>query len=256
MNSPFALSLVVAVFVGGAAAFLGSLMVSKRMALTGDALGHVALPGMGLALLFHWDVSTGAFASLLIGLFFVWKWGRSTQLSMETLVGVVFVASLAVGFLIVPQPELLESLIGDISKVSSHAALFSVTLSVLTVMGVRRIYPGMILLNVSEDLATVEGISPTRYNLIYLLAIALIVSLGVRVTGSLLVGALVIIPPAIVREISSNLAQYAYGSLLVGAATSAIGILSYRLTGFPAGPSIILVNVLLFAAVRMKRSHA
>jgi ABC-type Mn2+/Zn2+ transport system permease subunit len=60
---------------------------------------------------------------------------------------------------------------------------------------VNRIYPGMMLMSISVDLASVEGIAATRYNLIYLAAIALIVSIGVKVTGSLLVGALVIIPP-------------------------------------------------------------
>ncbi len=54
-------SLITAIFIGGAAGYLGSLMVTKRMALVGDALGHVALPGMGLALLFGLNVSVGAF---------------------------------------------------------------------------------------------------------------------------------------------------------------------------------------------------
>jgi len=67
---------------------------------------------------------------------------------------------------------------------------------------VNRIYPGMMLMSISVDLASVEGIAATRYNLIYLAAIALIVSIGVKVTGSLLVGALVIIPPATARMIS------------------------------------------------------
>ncbi len=248
MTSPFLLSLIVGVFVGGAAAYLGSLMISRRMALAGDALGHVALPGMGLALLHHWDVSVGAFASLLLGVLLVWQWERKTSLSMETLVGIVFVASLAVGFLIVPQPELLESLIGDISKVSLESTVISVALSLAVFWGVQRIYSGMILSNISQDLAAVQGIPPARYDLYYLLAIALIVSLGVRVTGSLLVGALIIVPAAVARNLSVNLKQYVYGSIVVGAASCVAGIGLFRLTGFPAGPMIILVNVLLFVA--------
>lgn len=249
MSDPFILSLIVGVFVGGAAGYLGSLMMSRRMALVGDALGHVALPGMGLALLVHIDPSFGAFLFLSLGILLVWRLGEKTSLSMEALVGIVFVSSLAIGFLIVPEPELLESLIGDISKVSWGMTVASILLSGIVFFLVKRIYSGIMLLNISEDLAAVEGIAPGRYNLLYLLAIALIVSLGVKVTGSLLVGALVIIPPAIARMISKNLKQYAYGSGAVGAVGAVAGVFIYKMSHFPAGPSIILVNALLFAAL-------
>jgi len=132
----------------------------------------------------------------------IWRLGEKTSLSSETVVGIVFVSSLAMGFLIVPEPELLESLIGDIGKVSFPWALVSVGVSIGVAILVNRIYPGMMLMSISVDLASVEGIAATRYNLIYLAAIALIVSIGVKVTGSLLVGALVIIPPATARMIS------------------------------------------------------
>ena len=68
MTSQFLFSLIAGIFIGGAAGYLGSLMLTKRMALVGDALGHVALPGMGLALLLWANVSLGAF------LFFFCYW--------------------------------------------------------------------------------------------------------------------------------------------------------------------------------------
>jgi zinc transport system permease protein len=246
MIDPFLLSLVVGVFVGAAAAYVGSLMITRKMALVGDALGHVALPGMGLALLLHLDVTLGALLFLAMGILIVWKLEDKTALSLETLVGIVFVSSLAVGFLIVPEPELLESLIGDISKVSVASMWIAVFVSVAVFLLVKRIYPGMMLANVSADLAAVEGIPVRRHNLIYLAAIALIVSIGVKVTGSLLVGALVIIPPATARVASSNMKQYAIASIAIGIVSCAGGIVASRLVHFPAGPSIILTSALFF----------
>ena len=98
MINQFILSLISGIFIGGVAGYLGSLMLTKRMALVGDALGHVALPGMGLALLFGLDVSFGAFLFLLLGIFLIWLFEIKTSLPMEALVGIVFVASLAIGF--------------------------------------------------------------------------------------------------------------------------------------------------------------
>lgn len=75
---------------------------------------------------------------------------------------------------------------------------------------------------------------------------ALIVALGVHITGTLLVGALVIIPPATARLTSRSLRRYARLSTALGAASCIAGVLVYRLTHFPAGPAIILVNASLF----------
>ncbi|MGA2841557.1 MAG: metal ABC transporter permease [Steroidobacteraceae bacterium] len=253
MTNPLFLSLMVGAFVGGAAGYLGSLMVTRKMALVGDALGHIALPGMGLALLLKVDVTLGAFVFLALGILLIWRLGEKTSLSSETVVGIVFVSSLAVGFLIVPEPELLESLIGDIGKVSFPWALISVGVSIGVVILVNRIYPGMMLMSISVDLASVEGIAATRYNLIYLAAIALIVSIGVKVTGSLLVGALVIIPPATARMISRDMQRYASSSVAIGVISSVAGIVVSRMTRFPAGPSIILVGALLFLLALVPR---
>jgi ABC-type Mn2+/Zn2+ transport system permease subunit len=241
--------MITASVVGGTAAYLGSLMITRRMALVGDALGHVALPGMGLALLLSLDTSVGALAFLSVGTLLIWRLSENTQLSLETLVGIVFVTSLALGFLIVPQPELLESLIGDISKVTPAGMVLSIAVSAVVSAVVHRIFPGMMLLSISEDLAAVQGISRKRYELIYLAAVALIVSIGVKVTGSLLVGALVIVPPATARLLSSSLASYGRLSALLGLACSAAGIVASRLTGFPAGPAIILACSASFVAV-------
>jgi ABC-type Mn2+/Zn2+ transport system permease subunit len=246
MDEALVMSLVVGGFVGGAAAYLGSLMITRRMALVGDALGHVALPGMGLALKLGVDVSYGAFATLTIGILLIWRLGQETLLSMETLVGIVFVSSLALGFLIVPNQDLLESLLGNIANVTLSGTIVAVLLSACVFGVVRRIYPGMMLLSIAADLAAVEGIAARRYNLVYLAAVALIVAVGVKVTGSLLVGALVIVPPATARMISANMAQYAHVSAGLGAVTSVTGIVVARLVGLPAGPAIILVGALLF----------
>jgi len=246
MNSQFLFSLISGIFIGGVAGYLGSLMLSKRMALVGDALGHVALPGIGLALLFGLDVSFGAFLFLLLGIFLIWLFEIKTSLPMEALVGVVFVASLAIGFLIVPEPELLEALFGDISKVSFEMMIASIIFSLLIFLVINRIYPKMILANISEDLAKSEGIKIKKENFIYLLSIAAMVALGVKIVGSLLVGALVIIPAATARNLSKNLKEYYLGSVVLGILSCLFGILLFRLTGLLAGPSIILTSTLFF----------
>jgi len=239
-------SLITAIFVGGAAGYLGSLMITKKMALVGDALGHVALPGMGLALLWGFNISLGAFVFLLAGIILIWFLETRTELSTETLVGVIFVFSLALGFLITPQPDLIEALVGDISRVSLTDAIAAIVLSLAVFFVVRKIYQRMILVSLSEDLAVANRINIKKCNLIYLLAIAVIVALGVKVVGSLLIGALVIVPAATSRNFSKNMRQYVCWSIILGMTSCVLGILLFKLTGFPVGPLTILISIFLF----------
>jgi ABC-type Mn2+/Zn2+ transport system permease subunit len=246
MANQFLFSLISGIFVGGTAAYLGSLMLTKRMALVGDALGHVALPGMGLALLFNLNVSLGAFIFLFLGILLIWLLEIKTSLPIEALVGIIFVASLAIGFLIIPELELLEALFGDISQVSLAMAVSSVIFSILIFLIIKSIYSNLILANVSNDLAKSEGIRIKKQNFVYLISIAAIVALGIKIVGSLLVGALVIIPAATARNLSKNLRGYYVGSIILGILSCLFGIFIFKLTGLPAGPLIILVSTLFF----------
>lgn len=248
MDIQFLLSLIVGVFIGGVAGYLGSLMITKKMALAGDALGHIALPGMGLALLFGFDVFWGALLFLIPGVLLIWLFSLKTSLPLETLVGVIFVSSLAIGFLIIPEFELVEALIGDISRVSLGMTIVSVILSAAVFFGIRWIYPGLLLSHISEDLAAIQGVKTKKCDLIYLLLAAVVVALGVRITGSLLVGALVIIPAAIARNLSRSLKEYSFFSAVIGALSSVLGIFLFRFLNLPAGPLIILVNFFFFLA--------
>jgi zinc transport system permease protein len=119
-------------------------------------------------------------------------------------------------------------------------------ISVKTLFVLKRIYSKMILLNLSENLAQVEGIKVKKYNFIYLACIAMVVALGIKVTGSLLMGALVITPAAAARNFSRNLSQYSYGALLIGTISCFLGVLAFKVFSLPAGPLIILFASLIF----------
>jgi zinc transport system permease protein len=105
---------------------------------------------------------------------------------------------------------------------------------------------GMILAGISKDLVKVQGINFNKYNLLYLLNIALIVALGVRIMGGLMTAALVAIPASTARNMTKNLTQYSYGRLILGSLGSILGIVGFRYTGLPAGPLIVIAGTFFF----------
>jgi zinc transport system permease protein len=243
---PLLLSLLSGVFIGGAAGYLGSLMLSRNMALVAGPLGHLSLPGVALALLWGFDMSLGAFPFVILGVLLIWLLEMKTKLPMEALTALVFASGVAVAFLFLPIDQAEAALVGDISKASVGDTVATAVASLAVALAVRRAYPKLVLGSISEELAVSEGINFRRYNLLYLLSIAVIVALGVKMVGGLLTAALVAIPPSAARNTSKNLRQYSLRSTLFGIAPAVLGILLHRWVGLPAGPLIIVVSATIF----------
>ena len=246
MDFQFFLSLICGIFIGGIAGYLGTLMLSKRMALVAGPLGHLTLPGIALALIYGFDVSLGAFPFVILGIILIWFLELKTKLPIEALTAIVFASGVAIAFLFLPIAKAETALVGDVSKVSFFDTLFVSILCFLLFLIIKKIYSKMTLINISEDLAKAEGINVKKYNFLYLFCIAIIVALGVKMVGGLLTAALVAIPAAAARNLSKNLFQYTFLATSFGIISSFLGIWFFKLTGFPAGPLIILESGLIF----------
>lgn len=249
MTTQLALSFIAALFIGGIAGFLGSLLITKRMALVAGPLGHLALPGAALALIYGLDIFWGSLATIVLGAFAIWLFSLASKLPLEALTAVVFAFMIALGFLILPLAQAEQALIGDITQVNLFDALLAVVLSTAIFVLIKKIYPKLVLAGISEDLARSENINVGRYNLIYLGAIALVVAMEVKIVGVLLTAALMAIPAAAASNISRSLGQYTLWSLVLGGASAVLGLLLFLATGLPAGPLIITISTLLFLAL-------
>ena len=240
--------LIVGVFVGSTAGYLGSIMVSKHMALVGDALSHVALPGLALGILFNFNPFIGAFAFLAATVIVTWYLQKSTALSVEAIIGVLFVLALAIGILITPQVDLLEALFGDVSKITLTDTIITVLVSVCVIIVTKAIYQKLAVSMISKELATASKINVERINLIYLFLVAIIVAVGIKEVGTLLVGALVIVPAAAAKNFSSTLSRYCLMSTIFGLASATLGVFLSSYLSLPAGPLVVMVGAAIFIA--------
>ncbi len=245
-DTQFFMSLIVGIAVGAASGFLGSFMILKRMALVGDALTHVALPGIGLAFLLGINPFLGAFALLLLAMILIWKLEQRTDLPIETLVGILFAASLAIGILITPQLELYEALFGDISRVGIWDWIFALGAAAIVFNVMIRISDKMLMGIISEDLAVSSGIKVRKLNFIFLLLVAIVVAVGVKIVGTLLMGALVIVPAAAAKNISRSFRQFAFWSSFLGLISAGVGIYIAKIFSISPGPAVVLSSVAFF----------
>jgi ABC-type Mn2+/Zn2+ transport system permease subunit len=248
-------SIIVGAVVGFAAGYLGSIMVLEKMALVGDAMSHVALPGLALGVLLNFSPLVGGFIFLFVSAILIWYLGRVTKLSFETLVGAAFTLALAIGILLYgDRLDALEAaLFGDIAKVDLTYTLIAIAISLTVIFLTRFIYRKIVLSLISEELAIAKGINVAQTNLLYLLLVSATVAIGIQVTGTLLVGFLVVTPAAAARIVSSNLSRYFILSAIFGAVSAVIGIILSSSLQILPGPLVVVTGVAIFAAVLIIR---
>lgn len=246
--------LIVGIFVSAAASLLGVFAILKRMSLVGDALSHVALPGIALALLINVNPFIGALAFLILAIIGVWFLEYKSQLSVDTIVGVFFSASLALGIILIPQLELMEALLGDIAKLTFSDVWQSAFLSIFIIAVIILIHKKLALHMVSQDLAVSVGVNSKKLELVYLFLFALGVALGIKFIGALLMGALIIIPAAAAKNIARTLHGFMILSVIFGISSAIFGIYISDFYNFSPGPVFILVCAAIFVTSLIWRS--
>jgi ABC-type Mn2+/Zn2+ transport system permease subunit len=242
--------------VGIAAGYLGSLMVLEKMALVGDALSHVALPGLAIGILLNFFPLFGAFAFLFASAVIIWHLQRVTKISYEALVGAMFTFALAIGILLFGNnlDALEEAFFGDISTVTWSIAVVAIFVCIGAVVATKVIYNKLVLTMISEDLAIAKGIKVARINLLYLFLVSVIVAISIQVVGTLLVGFLVIVPAIAAKNLSNRMKGYSMLSTVFGAVSGFVGVLLWQIflgsdsmLPFP-GPMVVFVGISIFIA--------
>ena len=256
MTSPEVYSIILVLLTALAAGLVGSFTLMKRMSLAGDVVSHIALPGLGLAMLFGINPLIGAATSLLLGTILIWRLQESATMTTDVAIGVIFTAALAIGTVLTPSDDLIEALFGGFQTLTTGwfiAGLFAVAAIIIFILTFRH---RLILSLFSPELAAATGVNVSRLNLYFLLLFSLTVLLGVRFLGALLVGALIIVPAAIGRQLTHTLTAFLVTSSLASVLSVALGLTVSRLyphftighvtLNLALGPAIIAVATVLF----------
>jgi zinc transport system permease protein len=236
------LSLAMAV----AAGLIGCLTVMRRMSLAADALSHVALPGIGVALALHIHPIFGAAAMLFFGALLIWAMEKRARVATETVIGVVFSAALAIGSMVTSGEDLIKALFGGAGALNWPEILFGLAASVAVIVFVIAQRNRLVIMLVSQDVARTVGIEVRRLELAYLVTFALTIALGLRYMGVLLMGALIIIPGATAKRLAKNLKGMLVAAVLVALTATTGGILLASWLHRETGSVIVVVAAGVF----------
>ena len=230
---------------------LGAFVVWRRMAFFGATLAHSALLGVALGLLLGWNPTLGVVALCVIVSIGLVALRSRSRLADDTLLGILAHGTLALGlvavaFLEAVRFDLMGYLFGDILAVTANDLIWIYGGGIAVLAVLIAIWRPLLAITVHEELALAEGVPVARINLVFMLLMALVVAVAMKIVGILLVVALLIIPAAAARRFSRTPEQMAVIAALLGMGAVAIGLAGSFGFDTPAGPTIVLMALVLF----------
>jgi zinc transport system permease protein len=230
---------------------LGCFIVWRRLAYFGDTLSHSALLGVAMALLLNMNITLTVFViSVAVSMLLILL-QRRASLSSDALLGLLAHATLAVGLVVLAfmtwvRVDLMGFLFGDILAITARdiAIIWGGGLVVLVLVSF--IWKPLLASTVSYDIAVAEGLRPDLANFLFMVLMAGVIAISMKIVGVLLITALLIIPAATARRFSGNPEIMAVMASILGAASVWLGLEGSLKWDTPAGPSIVVAALAFF----------
>lgn len=230
---------------------LGSFVVWRRMAYFGDTLAHASLMGLALGLLLNINLYLAltfcclALASILVVL------QKQKLIATDTLLGILAHSALsfglvAVSFLDNVRIDLMGYLFGDLLAVTPADLwfIYGGAVVVLTILALT--WQPLLNSTVNEELAAIEGINTDLMRLVLMLLVGMVIAVGMKFVGALIITSLLIIPAATARRFSHSPEQMAGFASLIGSLAVVGGLYMSWNWDTPAGPSVVLATTVMF----------
>ena len=230
---------------------LGCFIVWRRLAYFGDTLSHSALLGVAMALLLNMNITLTVFViSVAVSMLLILL-QRRASLSSDALLGLLAHATLAVGLVVLAfmtwvRVDLMGFLFGDILAITARdlAIIWGGGLVVLVLVSF--IWKPLLASTVSYDIAVAEGLRPDLANFLFMVLMAGVIAISMKIVGVLLITALLIIPAATARRFSGTPEIMAVMASILGAASVWLGLEGSLKWDTPAGPSIVVAALAFF----------
>jgi zinc transport system permease protein len=253
MTEPFLIrALMAGLGLAFIAAPLGCFVVWRRMAYFGETVAQAGLMGVALGALLSINVTASVLVVTLIVSVLLLLLSRQDLVPFDSLLGVLAHATLAIGVIAAylirgPQVDLMSFLFGDIFAITIQDIRWIYFGGFAALVALAWIWRPLVALAVHEDLAAAEGVQVELVKTIFVLVLALVVAISMKIVGALLTIAFLIMPAAAARPLSETPEQMAFFATIFAMLAVVLGLFISVSMDAPGGPSIVVVLALTFA---------
>jgi zinc transport system permease protein len=250
-------ALIAAAIVGLIAPLIGVFLVQRRLALLGDGMGHVALMGVGLAFLLGTAPVPTAMVTAALGAFLIEFIRNRSRTAGDVALALLFYGGIAGGVLFASlapgkaSSSLNAYLFGSLSTVATGDiwALVALAVTVLVILAIfgRELFA----VSLDPDIAQAQGIRVRVMSTLMAVLAAIVVVVGMRVVGLLLVSAIMIVPVAAAQQLTRSFRSTAVIAVIIGLIASIAGLAGSFYIEVPPGPAIVILALACFAVLAL-----
>lgn len=245
-------ALLAGVVLGIALPLIGTIVVTRRLSMIGDALSHASLAGVAAGLIAGVNPVAGATIAALVAASFIEIIRRRFADRAELAIALVMSAGVGLAGVLsgfVPNGASFSSfLFGSIVTVSDIEVAWVLAVGVGTILVCLALSRQLFLLAADERVARLLGVRVKVLSGLFTLVCALAISISARTVGSLVVSAAIVVPVAAALQVAHSWRGLVIQSCAIGAASSVIGLTASFYLGTKPGGSIVLVALALLGA--------
>lgn len=246
---------VAASLVGLIAPLIGGFLVQRRLALLGDGMGHVALTGVGLALLVGAAPLVAAMLAAGVGAFLIEYIRGRSRTAGDLALALLFYSGIAGGVLFVSlapggASSMLNSyLFGSLSTVGVSDVWLLAGMSGLVLLVLGTLGRELFAVAIDQDAAQLQGVRVRPMNVLLSVLAAVVVVVGMRVVGLLLVSAIMVVPIAAAQQVTRSFRSTLALGAGIGWFAAMAGLVTSFYVSIPPGPTIVLFALASFAVL-------
>ncbi|MDN3610637.1 zinc ABC transporter permease subunit ZnuB [Vibrio ostreicida] len=237
---------------------LGSFVVWRKMAYFGDTLAHASLMGLALGFLLEINLYLALVICCLALAFILVALQKQQLVATDTLLGILAHSALSLGLVAISfldnvRIDLMSYLFGDLLAVTPTDLIYIYTGVVFVLSVLICCWRSLLATTVNEDLAAVEGHNVDLMRLILMIMVGLVIAIGMKFVGALIMTSLLIIPAATARRFSVTPEQMAVTASLIGVIAVLLGLGLSWYFDTPAGPSVVISASAMFMLAQIHR---
>ena len=247
MKNAFLAVLLIAPLFG----LIGTMIVNNKMSFFSDAMGHCALTGIAIGVM----LGINNYAVSMIAFAIIFALGISTIIeskvsSADTIIGVFSSAGMAIGIVILSASggfsKYTGYLTGDVLSITKNEILTLAIASVIIFFIWFLSFNKLIISSLNSDMARSKQINVRFYKNIFVILVALIVTVSIKWVGMLIINSLLVLPAASARNLVKNMRGYHVVSVLISLVSGISGLIISYYMGTSAGATIVLVSAAIF----------
>ncbi len=252
---------LVRALLGGAlvslcASLLGVSLVLKRYSMIGDGLSHVSFGALSVAVAVGWSPLAVSIPVVTVAAFFLLRITENSRIRSDAAIAMISASSLAAGIVVTSlttgmTTDVSSYMFGSILAMSRQDVILAGVLSVVVLCLFIFCYHKIFAVTFDESFAKATGVRVKIYNVLIAALTAVTIVLGMRMMGAMLISSLIIFPALTAMEIFKSFRSVVVCSGILSVLCFCGGmIVSYGLS-VPAGASVVLVNLAVFAVVSL-----